>query len=155
MILGVSEIVLNVDSIPVMREFYERVLTFQFHSQSCHEFGNDAEPDGEPTICFLKITDVDTPLGRNLHPQFLVLIDWRRHFHARKRVEGRNVTLSSLNHLAFEIAPNAYDEQLKRLQALDLEPTRSSFLDLQARAIFFRDPEGNTLELICHYESPR
>ncbi len=37
-----------------------------------------AGPDGELTVAFLTITDMDTPLGRHGHPQLLALIDYRR-----------------------------------------------------------------------------
>lgn len=92
----------------------------------------------------------DTPLGRGGHPQLLALVDYRRHVHARKRFVGHDVTQSTLNHLGFEIPPESFEEHAKRLGELGVDLSFSHFPDLNARAIFFKDPEGNTLELICH-----
>lgn len=153
-IIGVSEIVLSVDDIAAMREFYTSVMGFPLHSEACWTSEDAPNPDGEPTISFLKIADVDTPLGREKHPQMLVLIDWKRHVFARKRFEGHEVNLSTLNHLAFEILPESYDSELERIVALGLDPVDSEFPDVSAKAIFFKDPEGNVLELICHATKP-
>ena len=42
-----------------------------------------------------------------------------------------------------------YDEYLEHLRNEGLEPFEAKFEHAQAKAIFFRDPEGNRLELIC------
>lgn len=149
-ITGVVEVVLSVRDLPGMREFYQRVLGFKLLSESCHETEAAPDPDGDPTISFLTIRDIDTPLGRNGHPQLLVLIDHQRHVFARQRFVGHDVTRSTLNHLAFEIPPESYAPHQRRLTAMGLNPTTSQFPALKARALFFNDPEGNTLELICH-----
>ena len=148
-ILGISEIVLSVADLPRMREFYREVLGFALH----HELSMETEspvPDGEPTIAFLEICGSETPLGRNGHPQLLALIDYKRHHFARMRFRGHDVTVSTLNHLAFEIPSESFDAHLQNLQRHHIEATQSRFPDMSARAVFFRDPEGNTLELICH-----
>ena len=58
---------------------------------------------------------------------------------------------STLNHLAFEIPPDLYDAERDRLEAFGLKPRLMQFPDMSAHAIFFYDPEGNELELICHH----
>ena len=82
-ITGVAEIVLSVKDLPGMRRFYEDVLGFPLLSQAAHTKGMVADPDGEPTIVFLTIRELETPLGRHGHPQLLVLIDYRRHVFAK------------------------------------------------------------------------
>ena len=148
-ITGVSEVVLSVADLPKMRDFYMRILGFPLHSELSME-KLVPDPDGEPTITFLTICETDTPLGRGGHPQLLAMIDYRRHFHARRRFKGHDVTQSTLNHLAFEIPAASFEEQSKRLTDLGIEITFSEFPSMNARAIFFKDPEGNVLELICH-----
>ena len=150
-ITGVAEVVLSVRDLPAMREFYREVLGFPVHSEATIPYPGEEEPKGQPTISFLTIRDVDTPLGRNGHPQLLALIDHRRHAHARTRLVGHDVARSTLNHLAFEIPPGSYRAHLDRLESLGLAPEQSEFPDMEARAIFFCDPEGNRLELICHH----
>ncbi len=149
-ITGVSEVVLSVADLPKMRDFYTLVLGFDLHSELSMET-SDANLDGEPTITFLTICETETPLGRGGHPQLLVLIDYQRHIHAKQRIAGHDVTRSTLNHLAFEIPSGSFDEHASRLREMSIDLTFSEFPALNARAMFFKDPEGNTLELICHH----
>lgn len=139
-IRAIAEIVINVDDIDRARKFYETVLGFQLHSQY---------PAEDPTIIFLTIQTVDTPLSHNGHPQLFALIDPHRHAPAKARFQGLDVTRSSLNHLAFEIDTEAYASEKNRLETLGLTVREERFPHMQAKALFFRDPEGNTLELIC------
>ncbi len=149
-ITGAAEIVLSVRDLPGMRDFYQSVLGFPILSESCHETDGEADPRGEPTITFLTIRPLDTPLGRNGHPQLLVLIDYQRHFSARSRLIGHDVRRSTLNHLAFEIPLASYGAHFERLTNLGMSLTESVFGHMRARAMFFQDPEGNVLEFICH-----
>ena len=149
-ITGVAEIVLSVRDLPTMRDFYQKVLGFELLSEACHENGPNPDPHGEPTITFLTIKHVDTPLGRHGHPQLLALIDFRRHVFAKGRFQGHDPARSTLNHLAFEIPPDTYEVHKERLEILGLQPRPAVFPAMMARALFFNDPEQNVLELICH-----
>lgn len=149
-VTGISEVVLSVRDLPKMRDFYQRVLCFKLMSEACHEHGVEPDPEGEPTISFLTIRELETPLGRHGHPQLLALIDFQRHAFAKNRFEGHEVRRSTLNHLAFEIPPESYEAHRERLDAMGLDPRESVFPALWAKALFFNDPEGNLLELICH-----
>ena len=152
-ITGVAEIVLSVRDLPTIRDFYRQVLGFELLSEACHETGPEPDPDGEPTIAFLTIKQLDTPLGRHGHPQLLALIDFRRHVFAKERFDGHEPTRSTLNHLAFEIPPESYEGHKRRLEAFGLRPREAAFPAMAARALFFNDPEQNLLELICHASS--
>lgn len=143
-IRAVAEVVLNVRDIGRMRSFYEDTLGFGFHSQS---------PESEPTIVFLTVCDRGAALARGGHPQMLVLIDPARHPPAKGRFDSIERRRSTLNHLAFEIDENEYDAARARLDTLGLAPTAREFGFLRAKALFFEDPEGNLLELICHDSS--
>jgi catechol 2,3-dioxygenase-like lactoylglutathione lyase family enzyme len=133
-----------------MRAFYEEVLGFELLSQASHTTGMEPDPEGEPTIAFLTIRQTETPLGRNGHPELFVLIDYRRHVFAKTRFDGHEPRTSTLNHLAFEIPYENYEAERRRLEDLGLEPRPTVFEGMRARALFFQDPEDNTLELICH-----
>lgn len=137
----IAEIVINVDDISRARAFYETVLGIQLHSQF---------PTENPTIVFLTLAELDSPLGLGGHPQLLALIDPHRHPPAQQRFRGLDVRVSSLNHLAFEIEPEAYESEKQRLANLGLTVHEERFPHMQAKALFFQDPEGNTLEFICH-----
>lgn len=149
-ITGVSEIVLSVADLPKSRDFYMQVMGFPLLKESSME-DLVPDPDGEPTITFLTICETDTPLSWGGHPQLLALIDYRRHVHAKGHFVGHDPTRSTLNHLAFEIPPESFDDHAKRLGELGIELSFSEFPAMNARAMFFADPEGNTLELICHH----
>ena len=148
-ITGVAEIVLSVSDLPRMQEFYESVMGFEFHSAAPHRHGPDPDPEGDSTIVFLTIQPTESPLNRVGHPQMLVLIDYQQHVFAKRRFQGHDVTRSTLNHLAFEIPSESYQEHLTRLRSLGLEVTETVFPGMSAQAMFFRDPEGNVLEFIC------
>ena len=145
-IRSIAEIAINVDDIARARDFYETVLGFTLHSQF---------PEDEPTIVFLKIADLDSPLGNHEHPQLFVLIDPLRHPPAQSRFRAVDTQVSSLNHLAFEIEPSAYLAEKQRLEDLGCNVVEQAFPHMHAKALFFQDCEGNTLEFICHDEGVR
>ena len=148
-VTGVAEVALNVRDLPRMRRFYEQVLGFALLYQGCHADGPEADPDGEPTIAFLTIAEADTPLGHRGHPQILALIDYRRHAFARERFRGHEPSTSTFNHLAFEIPADQYEAERTRLTEHGLDPDARSLPGMAARSLFFDDPEGNQIELIC------
>lgn len=145
-ITAIAEIVLSVSDIPLMKQFYIDVLGFKFLKESSWDKKGNLVPDGEPTISFLTIKELDTPLGRHSHPQVLVFIDYQRHSSGRP---GHDVTTSTLHHLAFEIPPDTYAPHHERLQLLNLDPKEVMFESYPAKSLFFKDPEGNSIELIC------
>lgn len=135
-----------------MRDFYLQVMGFDLHSEVSLET-TDPDPSGEPTITFLKICETDTPLGRGGHAQLLALIDYQRHVYAKQRFVGHDASKSTLNHLAFEIPPDTFVAHAKRIDELGISLSFSDFPAMNARAMFFEDPEGNTLELICYHKA--
>ena len=145
---AIAEIVLNVHDMDLMKQFYIAVMGFQLYSESCHENSYQAE-EGDPTIVFLTIGPLAEPFGKQ-HPQLLVLIDYQRHKSARERFVGHRVNESTLNHLAFQIESGDYESEFDRLSGLGLDPMKTEFPNMSAKAIFFSDPEGNLLEFICH-----
>lgn len=149
-VLGIVEVVLNVDDLLLVRDFYVDVFRFPVHLQSEHEDPDNPVSPGEPTICFLRVAFSDTPLGQGSHPPFLVLIDYKRHAAARKRFIALDQSRSTFNHVAFEIAPESYDAWLAHLIDKGLNPAEVVFDNVQGKAMFVKDPEGNSVELICH-----
>ena len=138
-IKGVAEIVINVQNISASTKFYQEVLGFELHSQF---------PDTEPTIVFLTVAELDSALGHGGHPQLFALVDPKRHTH--DSYMGVDNQRSSLNHLAFEIDREDFESEKQRLQSLGLVVKTTDFPHMQATGMFFRDPEGNLIELICH-----
>ena len=143
-IRGVAEIVINVRDISGMTHFYRETLGFAFHSQF---------PETEPTIVFLTIAALDSPVGRGGHPQLFALLDPRRHTFTADAYVGLDSRRSPLNHLAFEIDSAAFTSEVQRLEALGLAVRVFDFPHLQAKGLFFNDPESNLIELICPTET--
>ena len=65
-----------------------------------------------------------------------------------------DIALTTLDHLAFEISLEQYPIERERLQQMGLEVTeriwQGEYAWLQARSVFFDDPDGNTIEFIAH-----
>lgn len=130
-VLHIAEVGLRVSDLPKMAAFYHEHLGLEIVL-------------AEPNYVFLRVGDLPSPLGAVGHPQMLVLFD---------REAALDVALSTLDHLAFEIASERYAAARERLQArgmLERERAWPDSLAWRARSLFFRDPEGNTIELIAH-----
>ena len=94
-----------------------------------------------PNIVFLKIADLDTPLAHGGHAQLLGLVDRRT---------ALDVKRSALDHLAIEIPLADFKREKERLEQLGLEIHTREYAWSHTRALFFRDPEENLVEFICH-----
>jgi len=130
--MHIAELGLRVTDLPRAVTFYQEVLGLEIIR-------------AYPTIVFLKVGDLDSPLGRGGHPQLLVLFD---------RKVKLDIALTTVDHLAFEISLEQYPNERERLQQAGLELTeriwQGDYAWLRARSVFFDDPDGNTVELIAH-----
>jgi len=124
----IAEIVLRVNDLEKMVTFYRDVVGLPVAHRA-------------PDIVFLKVADLDTPLGRGGHPQLLGLVDRHRPL---------DEPHSTLDHLAFEIDRADLDDERERLGRLGLTVDVETFGWAHARALFFNDPEGNRVEFIAH-----
>ena len=126
-IMGLGEVGLRVSDLEQMADFYERVIGLERWRR--FEGG-----------VFFRIAE-----GFAGHTRVLGLFDRR----ARDLVPPR-ADASMLDHFAFEIPLSAYEAERARLEGLGLSVRTRAFPDLQWRALFVRDPEGNTVELVCY-----
>ena len=131
-VMHIAELGLRVTDLPRAVAFYQEVLGLEIVR-------------AYPTIVFLKAGELDSPLGRGGHPQLLVLFD---------RKVKLDIALTTVDHFAFEIPLEQYPTERERLQQMGLELTeriwQGEYAWLQARSVFFDDPDGNTIELIAH-----
>ena len=131
-VMHVAEVALRVIDLPRALSFYQEVLGLEIVR-------------AYPTMVFLKAGELASPLGRGGHPQLLVLFD---------RKVPLDIALTTLDHIAFEISLEHYPVERERLQRFGLEVTeriwRGEYAWLQARSLFFDDPDGNTIEFIAH-----
>lgn len=129
----IAEVVLRVNDLEKMVAFYRDVVGLEVVHRASD-------------IVFLKIAELDTPLGRGGHPQLLGLVDRHRPLDEKR---------STFDHLAFEIDLADFQQGKERLARLGLDIDIETFGWSHARALFFNDPEGNRLEFICHDDSVR
>ena len=121
MLLG--ELALRVRDLAAMRAFYRDVV------------GLEVFREGENHV-FFKVAD-----GVEGHPQLLVLFD---------RGRGVSPDSSTLDHLAFVIGREEYDDRRRQLEEHGLEPATKEFPNFGWRALFVSDSDGNTVEFVCH-----
>lgn len=130
-IMQIAEVGLSVKDLPRSVAFYQEVLGLEVVRTY-------------PTIVFLKVGELDSPLGRGGHPQLLVLFD---------RQVQPDIALTTLDHIAFEIPLEHFQAERARLQQLGLEVSeriwRGEYAWLGARSLFLDDPDGNNVELIA------
>lgn len=74
------------------------------------------------------------------HPQIFVLFDRSLEVDSER---------STIDHFAFVIDLVDYEAQEVRLQERGVHVRRKEFPVFHWRSLFFSDPEGNTVELVC------
>ena len=131
-VMHIAEIGLRVTDLSKMIAFYQEMLGFEVHIS-------------EPHHVFLKVSELNSPLGDIGHPQLLALFN---------RQIDLDISMTTLDHLAFEIPSEQYEAELARFKAMGMVIRERSWpdsLDWRARSFFFRDPEGNIIELVASH----
>lgn len=123
-IQSLGELALRVNDLELMRAFYRDVVGLEVF----------AEP--EPHFVFFKLAEAEDG-----HPQILGLF-------SREAEVGQ--ASSTLDHFAFLIPLEDYEAQRERLVGLGIEVLPTTFANFHWRALFFADPEGNTVEFVCY-----
>ena len=118
-----GELALRVNDLGKMLAFYRDVVGLEVWREY-------------PDCVFFRIAD-----GIEGHPQTLVLFD-------------RNVEVdherSTIDHFAFVIGLEDYDERRRQLERLGVEVSPKEFPHFHWRSLFVADPEGNTVEFVCY-----
>ena len=127
-IRGLGEIALRVQDLEGMQRFYAEVIGLELMRRF-------------EKMAFFRIAE-----GFAGHTQILALFD-------RSDEPGfaaPNAEHSTIDHIAFTIALEHYEAERHRLQALGLEVWTAVHAWTQWRSLYVRDPEGNTVELVCY-----
>jgi len=123
---ALGEVALRVNDLQLMKRFYQDVLGLEV-------LGEFAK------LALLMIAD-----GYGGHTQVLGLFD------RSVRVGQEHTTV---DHIAFSIALADFDSEKRRLEALGLEVEVENHHWVKWRSLYFRDPEGNLVELVCYDET--
>ena len=120
---ALGEVALRVNDLQPMMRFYQDVLGLEVLG----EFASAA---------LLKVAD-----GYGGHTQVLGLFD-------RSSPVGQEQT--TVDHIAFTIDLRDYDSEKRRLEALGLKVEVVEHDWVKWRSLYFYDPEGNQIELVCY-----
>jgi catechol 2,3-dioxygenase-like lactoylglutathione lyase family enzyme len=136
---GVGEIVLRVRDVGAMIGFYQKALGLDLLKR----FGDD--------IAFLRVAD-----GYGGHTQIIGFFRRDLPSNFKRRVwNGHDSDRTTLHHFALEIPREDYDRALAHLAELGIETDTAIHAWIGWRSIYFRDPEENTVELVCFDEAAR
>ena len=127
-IRGIAEIVLNVHDLDRAVQFYRDVLGLEVIS-----------PPERKNPIFLRAGAAAVGI-----PQMIVLVQMPPELASQPFSRPR-----SLHHLALEIAPEDFDAERARLEALGYTLRTGQHPVLPSRTLYLDDPEGNEVELIC------
>ena len=129
-IRALGEIALRVKDLDSMQRFYEEVVGLELMRKFPH-------------AVFFKIAE-----GYGGHTQILALFDRTQETGYR----GVESDKSTVDHFAFTIPLTEFDGEKRRLEKLGLNVRAAEHAWLHWRSLYVRDPEGNTVELVCYDE---
>lgn len=133
---ALGEIALRVNDLDVMQRFYQEAIGLELMQRFAH-------------AAFFRIAE-----GHGGHTQILALFDRKGEQQGlqvnRLTPQGVSQDQSTLDHLAFAIDLDAYESEKKRFEQLGLSVVTATHAWVQWRSLYVRDPEGNTVELVCY-----
>ncbi|SEL83733.1 VOC family protein [Haloferax larsenii] len=125
---ALGEFALRVEDFETMREFYRDVVGL-----------------GEPIGDFGFATFFSLGESHAGHEAVFALFDRTD----EAGYEGLDQTFTTLDHLAFSISPEDFDAEVERLRGHDLDLDFAYHEWVEWRSLYFADPEGNRVELVC------
>ena len=128
---ALGEIALRVTDLSTMVEYYQNVIGL-------------VPMRIETNFAFFNIAQ-----GHEGHTQVLALFD-RSERADNTPPDGAK---STVDHIAFNISLTDFDSEKKRLESLGQSVTLANHLWVKWRSLYVVDPEGNTVEFVCHDES--
>lgn len=129
-IRAIGEIALRVNNLNDMVSFYETAIGLELMRR-------------DDQLAFFKIAD-----GIAGHTQVLALFDRQTESEAGYTAPSADKT--TVDHIAFTIAKEDFQAEDDRLKSLGHTPTYAYHDWVQWRSLYVLDPDGNTVELVCH-----
>jgi catechol 2,3-dioxygenase-like lactoylglutathione lyase family enzyme len=130
-IRGLGEVSIRVKDLDAMSAFYEDVV------------GLDVLRRDENFV-FFEIAD-----GYGGRSQNLALFDASESMFLKSKSMTLTSGRSTLHHIALSIYLEDYEPEMKRFEGLGLDVRATEHAWLHVRSLYFADPEGNLLELVC------
>ncbi len=136
-IKGLGEVSIRVKDLAAMSRFYEDVVGLEVLRR-------------DESFVFFKIAE-----GYGGHSQNLALFDAGNRVFLEAKSPELDPEQTTLHHIALNISLEDYKSEAQRLEGLGLEVHATEHAWLHVRSLYFADPEGNLLELVCYDESVR
>ena len=132
-IKGLGEVSIRVEDLNAMCTFYEDVVGLKVLRR-------------EESFVFFEIAQ-----GYGGHSQNLALFHASNRAFLKSKSPALSPDRSTLHHVALNIDLEDYESE--RLVGLGLDVHATEHPWLHVRSLYFADPEGNLLELVCYDES--
>jgi catechol-2,3-dioxygenase len=133
-IKGLGEVSIRVQDLESMRKFYGEVVGLQALWQ-------------EESYVFFKIAE-----GYGGHTQNLALFTADERTFLKDKSTQLSPEMSTLHHIALNIALEDFASEKERLEALGLEVQAVDHEWIHVHSLYFSDPEGNLLEFVSYDE---
>ncbi len=134
-IKGLGEVSIRVEDLNAMCTFYEDVVGLKLLRR-------------EQSFVFFEIGE-----GYGGHSQNLALFHASNRAFLKSKSPALSPDRSTLHHVALNIDLEDYESEMRRLEGLGLDVQATEQPWLHVRSLYFADPEGNLLELVCYDES--
>jgi len=134
-IKGLGEIVMRVQQMEPMERFYGQTLGLPVLRK-------------REGFVFFKLGN-----GYGGHSQILGLFEANLANAFGEVAQEVDTRQGPLHHFAFEIDLDNYEQAIKALEADGVVCKTQTFAWAKWRSVFFKDPEGNVVELVCYDKS--
>ena len=131
-IKGLGELVLRVNDMESMKDFYQHTLGFELMYES-------------DDYTFFKIA-----AGVGGHTQTLALFARNIPTAFKEELKAINPKNTPLHHFALEIEKSDYEEIRVLLEKSRIAYVTETFEWVKWKSIFIKDPESNIVEFVCH-----
>lgn len=131
-IKGLGEIVLRVNDMVLMKNFYQKTIGFELMNES-------------ENYTFFKIAD-----GVGGHTQTLALFAKNNLTAFGESLKAIKQEHTTLHHFALEIEKLDYEEVLVLCKKNKIKFVTKTFKWVKWKSIFIKDPESNIVEFVCH-----
>ena len=131
-IKGLGEIVLRVDDMELMKNFYQTTIGFELMHAS-------------EDYTFFKIAE-----GVGGHTQTIALFAKHNLTAFNERLNMIKQEHTPLHHFALEIEKSDYEAVLSLCEQSKIEYVTQIFEWVKWKSIFIKDPEANIVEFVCH-----
>jgi catechol-2,3-dioxygenase len=136
-IKGLGEVSIRVMDLDAMQKFYQEIVGLEVLRR-------------DESFVFFKIAK-----GYAGHPQVLALFDASNRWLLETKAEKLSAAQTTLHHIALNISLKDLNSEIRRLEGWGVKVFATEHEWLHVRSLYFADPEGNLLELVCYDETVR